>query len=677
MMLFKLSFRNLRKSFRDYMIYFVTLVLGVGIFYVFNAMGDQSVMLTVSEATLDVIGFMKQMMSVISVFVAFVLGFLIVYASNFLLKRRKKEFGTYGILGMGKMRITAVILTETITLGIISLAAGLILGITVSQGISILIANMFEADMTRFAFMVSRTAIIKTIVCFCIMFVVVLVLDVFVIGRTRLIDLLNAGRKSEKHFGKNPWLCLIVFILAAVMLGTAYYKVTADVESIRTEADLLVQVIKGILGTFMVFWSLSGLMISAVGRNRKFSYRGIRIFTIKELAGRVNTTIFSGSIICLMLFVTICVLSSAMSVRKATNDNLKKMIPVDVNFYEYADAENKADIEDVFAKTGVDTGMFKDVITFKSWMSRNLSFGDTMGAARAFAGNEEYVKLVYNIWEEVIRVSDYNRMTELYGFDKLDLKENEYAVVCNEPNWFEERNIGLSGNPVITIGDNEYVPKYNYCMEGFIIMSSSKHDSGFVVVPDSADLSEFEICRDYYFANYNAADEKEYRKIADYIDSYDFSYVVNPPDKSWSTVLVNTKTYIYDSSIGYSAMMVFIGIYLGLIFMIFSAAILSLKELSENSDNYEKYQILRRIGVDERQINGSLFVQCFLFFMIPLAVAVVHSIFGIQVCNFILESYGRSGFLYSIIVTALMIVSVYGLYFAVTYFCSKNIIREG
>ncbi len=676
MMLFKLSFRNLRKSFHDYMIYFVTLVLGVAIFYVFNAMGDQSVMLKVSEATFDIIGFMKKMMSVISVFVAFVLGFLIVYASNFLLRRRKKEFGIYGVLGMSKLRIASIILTETLMIGMISLFIGLVIGIAASQGVSILIANMFEADMTEFTFIVSRGAIVKTMLYFCIMFLVVLVLDIFTVGRTKLIDLFYAGRKSEKHFGRNPWLCLIVFCAASGILGTAYYSVTAGAVLLKTEQDVLVEIVKGIIGTFMVFWSLSGLMIFMAKRSRKFTYRGIRIFTVKEFAGRINTTFFSGSIICLMLFITICVLSSAMSVRKAINDNLKKMVPVDVNIYAYADEENNSDVAEILDKAGIDMDMFRDIVTFKSYMSRKLSYGDTMGAAQAFAGDESFVEFVYNIWERVVFLSDYNRLAELYGFDALELKENEYAVACNNYDWLEKRNEGLLNYPVIVIGNKEYVPKYNYCLDSFILMSSTKSNGGFVIVPDSADLSDFDVLADYFIANYNAADAREYQEIADYIDSYDFTYVVNPPDRSGPYVQKNTKSYIYDSSIGYSAMMVFIGIYLGLIFMIFSAAILSLKELSESLDNYGKYQILRKIGVDEGQINRSLFMQCFLFFVIPLAGAVIHSIFGIQVCNSILESYGRSGFLYSIVVTALMIVVVYGVYFAVTYFCSKNIIRE-
>lgn len=161
MMLFKLSIQNLRKSLKDYTIYFATLIIGVAIFYVFNSMEKQTIMMKTSSATYGVIKLMNSTMAAISVFVAFVLGCLIVYASNFLMKRRKKEFGIYMLLGMEKGRIARIIMTETIIIGLVSLVLGLTVGIIASQGMSILVAKLFEADMTKYQFVVSYSAIGK------------------------------------------------------------------------------------------------------------------------------------------------------------------------------------------------------------------------------------------------------------------------------------------------------------------------------------------------------------------------------------------------------------------------------------------------------------------------------------------------------------------------------------
>ena len=155
MMLCKLSVKNIIKSFRNYMIYFATIILGVAIFYVFNAIEKQSVMLNVMGNGHELIMVIGKVLSVVSVFVAVVFGFLIVYASTFLLKKRKKEFGIYMTLGMSKKKISTIITIETIVIGFISLFAGLLIGVCASQAMSVLIANIFEADMTSFQFVIS------------------------------------------------------------------------------------------------------------------------------------------------------------------------------------------------------------------------------------------------------------------------------------------------------------------------------------------------------------------------------------------------------------------------------------------------------------------------------------------------------------------------------------------
>ena len=151
-MLFKLSFKNMKKSFKDYSIYFITLVLGVAIFYMFNSLDSQQAMLQVSQSQRDIITIMIRMLEFVSVFVAVILGLLIVYANNFLINRRKKEFGIYMTLGMGKRQISKIILFETILVGILSLIAGLVIGIFASQFMSVLVAKLFEANMTKFEF---------------------------------------------------------------------------------------------------------------------------------------------------------------------------------------------------------------------------------------------------------------------------------------------------------------------------------------------------------------------------------------------------------------------------------------------------------------------------------------------------------------------------------------------
>ena len=340
-MLFKLSIKNMKKSFKDYAIYFLTLVLGVAIFYMFNSLDSQEAMLQVSNSTRDIIKIMISMLGYVSVFVAVVLGLLIVYANNFLINRRKKEFGIYMTLGMGKRQISKIIILETIFVGIISLIVGLVIGIFASQFMSVLVAKMFEADMSNFQFVFSKTACIKTCVYFAVMYIAVMFFNTMTVSRYKLINLLNATKKNEKVKIKNPIISIIVFIGASCLLGYAYWKVTGDVHSLTTADKLLPPILMGITGTILVFWSLSGFILRVVQSIKNIYLKGTNMFVLRQINSKINTTVISMSVICLMLFMTISILSSSLSLRNTMQRELVEMTPVDINLYKTANLSEK------------------------------------------------------------------------------------------------------------------------------------------------------------------------------------------------------------------------------------------------------------------------------------------------------------------------------------------------
>ena len=297
-MLFKLSIKNMKKSFKDYAIYFLTLVLGVAIFYMFNSLDSQQAMLEVSQSTRELIRLMISLLGMVSVFIAIILGFLIVYANNFLINRRKREFGIYMTLGMGKRQISKIIWIETILVGILSLIVGLVVGIFASQFMSILVAKLFEADMSEFTFVFSKDACIKTCIYFAIMYLAVIVFNTITISRYKLINLLTAIKKNETVKIKNPIIAVLVFIVSAVILGYAYYLVTGGVYSLNTADKLLTPIIMGIVGTLGIFWSLSGFILKVVQTSKKIYLKGTNMFVLRQLNNKINTTVISMTVIC-------------------------------------------------------------------------------------------------------------------------------------------------------------------------------------------------------------------------------------------------------------------------------------------------------------------------------------------------------------------------------------------
>ena len=684
-MLFKLSIKNITKSIKDYAIYFFTLVLGVAIFYVFNAIDSQTVMLNVSSSTSEIIRLMTTILGGVSVFVSFILGFLIIYASRFLIKRRNKEFGIYLTLGMSKRKISLILFFETLIIGVISLGVGLALGIVLSQLMSILVANMFEADLTKFQFTFSSSAALKTLLYFSIMYLIVMIFNTTIVNKCKLIDLLHGNKKSEKVKLKNPIICTIVFIIAVIALSYAYYLVTDGFGTsplMNTINGILLPIAIGCISTFLIFWSLSGLILKIVMHLKKYYYKGLNSFTVRQISSKINTTVFSMTIICLMLFFTICIFSSALSIKNSLSGNLKDLAPVDIQFsklQQLSDEEEESfskDIIEDYNTTVKDTlqrldvyKYLKDVVDINTYRVEEITLKDSFGDQIEQIG-KDYPLLAYQDKETLIKLSDYNRLAKLYNKKELNLKDNEYVIIANYKMMAGIRNISLKNNTKLTINGKDYYPKYQECQDGIIELSGSATNTGVIILPDNA-LEGIHPYKNILAANYQTDTKEEKENVEDIV-----STIINNHFNKDTLLSYNTKIDIYASSIGLGAMVTFVGLYLGIIFLISSAAILALKELSESTDNKERFNMLRKIGTDDKMINKALFNQIAVFFLFPLLLAIIHSIFGIEFANYILKTMGTESLLSSIILTAVFLVVIYGGYFLVTYYCSKTIIKE-
>ena len=696
-MLFKLSIRNMKKSFKDYAIYFLTLVLGVAIFYMFNSLDSQQAMLEVSESTRSMIQLMIQVLEMISVFIAIVLGFLIVYANNFLVNRRKREFGIYMTLGMGRRQISSIILLETILIGILSLVVGLFIGIFGSQFMSILVAKLFEADMTEFTFVFSKDACIKTCIYFAVMYLAVIIFNTLTISRYKLINLLTAVRKNEKVKMKNPIISILVFIGSAVLLGYAYYLVTGGVYELQTGDELLKPILMGIVGTVGIFWSLSGFILRIIQTRKNIYLKGTNMFVLRQLNNKINTNIASMSIICLMLFMTISVLSGSLSIKSALDSQLVKFTPVDVNLYKsaylpesyvnsytkqtaYYTEEQREDSRQTVSYTletnGYDMNRLKDIVEIPIYALPKWTLADSLGNYYE-STKSQYSMLAYDMSEAIIKVSDYNKIAELYGEEEYTVNDDEYIVLCNYEQMVDIRNQTLATNSNIEINGKTYHSKYNECKDGFVFMATTEINAGIILVPDNFEFKDEWTEQYLLVANYNAETEEGKQEIENtLIGSGDTEFFENIQKKGIN-LDGSSKISITESSKGLSTIIIFIAIYLGIVFLIASAAILALKQLTESSDNKQRYTILRKIGCDEKMINQALFRQIFIFFMMPLILAMIHSIFGIKFILSMLEVLASPDeLLPSVIVTAVIIGAIYGVYFLATYFGSKNIIKE-
>lgn len=489
--------------------------------------------------------------------------------NNFLINRRKKEFGIYMTLGMDKKQISKIILIETVLVGIVSLVVGLIIGIFASQFMSILVAKMFDANMSKFQFIFSKDACIKTCIYFAVMYVAVMVFNTFTVSRYKLINLLNSNRKNEKVKIKNPIISIIIFIIASTILGYAYWRVTKDVSNIKSEIDLLYPILLGIIGTVLVFWSLSGFVLKIVQSIKGIYLKGTNMFVLRQLNNKINTTVIRMSVICLMLFMTITILSSVLSLKNTLQKEVNEVTPVDVNLTKTANLpesyttkngevfdytkeqieDSKTTVLETLKNNGVDMSLLKDIVETPVYATNEWTWHDSFGSYYDEA-NKEYSMLLYNTPEDLVKISDYNKIASLYGLEQYELKDDE-------------------------------------CKKGFIQISSNHTNMGIIVVPDNAPLTEDMKYETLLAANYNA---KTNEQKADIEEKYfgETGTVQKIIDNGMQINCV-TRSALLDSTIGLSAIVTFIAIYLGIIFLIASAAILALKIVTINNCNYYNY----------------------------------------------------------------------------------------
>ncbi len=673
-MLFKLALKNIKKSVKDYSIYFFTLVIGVIIFYIFNALDTQTAMLDVSNSTREIMVLMSTFLAGVSVFVAIVLGALIIYASNFLIKRRKKEFGVYLTLGMSKRRMSTILLTETLIIGIISMIVGLVLGIILSQFMSVAVANMFEADMSRFTFVFSAKAAVKTIIFFGIMYVIVMIFNTIAVGRCKLIDLLYAEKKNEQLKVRNPILCLTLFIISCVVLGRAYYLVTVELGAdFFSRTDLIKVIIMGSVSTFFIFWSVSGSILYIVTRMKGYYFKKLNSFTLRQFSSKANTMVMSMTVVCLMLFLTIVLLGTAISLTQSMNKNIKDFLPKDIQIISKVNISEK-DVKTVLSENGFDMSKLKDVAGYNIYDPEGLTMGEVMG---------EYIQSTLNMYtfvsedteEQIMSLSEYNEFAKTFGNEQLAIEDDQYAIVCSLDSVVRARNEALATGRTINYRGFELKPAYSECQIGEIQLSTNKINEGVIIVPDHV-VEGAKIIENSIVADYVADTPEEINEIELYVKDFIESKFQREdvPFDDWY-LFYTTKEVSKSASIGIGAIATFVSLYVGVIFLIASAAILSLKELSESADNIERFAVLRRIGTDEKMIEAALFKQVGMFFFFPMLFAIIHSFFGLKASSKILEIFISDGMGLSIFVTAVIIVGIYGGYFIITYITSKRIIK--
>lgn len=646
MMLFKLALGNVKRSLRDYFIYFLTLGLSICIFYSFNSIESQQAMFKLSSSQLSMLEGLTYAMNYISVLVSIILGFLIVYANNFLIRRRKKELGIYLVLGMYKSDVSKILLYETLIIGVLSIISGLIVGIFASHGLSIITAYLFVVNMEEFIFVFSKSAFFKSILYFSIIYIVVIVFNIISLSKYRLINLLYANKKNESLKLKNIWISVILFIISIIFIVLSYYLIIQN-GLLTVDNKLYGALIFIFVGTFLFFMSISGFLLKVIQLNKKLYFKNLNLFVLKQFNNKINTTFISITLICLMVTLALVAISSGLSISNALTKQLKQITPFDATMYSYSE-DFDSSIENDLKNADLNLNDLCDEYSEITMYYSDLKIND-----------------IYNIKSDimlsVISLSDYNKILKMQNKQLIDLAKNEYAINAdtNSKNTIKEL---VNNNKNINLNNTELMNLNNKFLFNTIENVPMRTEEITLIVQDKLAKN---CMPQRKLLNLNFKEKNSFNKF-----NQPMEYVIEE-----ASVLVATREAIYDIQKGISLIIVYLTIYIGIIFIIASTAVLALQQLSESADNSDRYKLLLKLGTEEKMLNKTLFNQISIYFITPLSLAIVHSIIGIIVINNIAKKYLRFlglDLFWDIIITAILFIAVYGIYFITTYIASKK-----
>lgn len=727
-MLCKLAWGNVRRAGRDYLVYLLTLTLGVTVFYAFNTISMQVDIAGIDEEGLAQV--MGSMLGDLTYFLAGVMAFLMVYANNFIMKRRKKEFGLYQVLGMGRGRVATIMALETVIVSVVAFVAGIVLGVGLSQLMMFFTASLFKTQIANFHFFFSVHAFNLTLACTLVMFVLTLLVNLRAVRRTKLIELMGAERRNESIKTRNTWIAIAIFAVGVVLVGVAYYRLLRDGFPLTATDSKLQEAMNqfGIttamvtVGTFALFWGLSGMLIKLLQSLRGVYWRGLNMFTVRQLAAKVNTVCFSMGVIAMLLFLAITSVTCGMSIANVMNENLERYNPVDVSqtyvyytpdtldYYKgYKGYVNPSEADRmVLADTTVDlypawhgkgksadnndeTGKKVDIadvagehVQIDSYLSYPFGGSNpsvtpsemckTMGEKlpKAFGGSNADTMGLF-----VTPASQYNKLRQMMGEEPVSIGRDQYLLTFDMGGELVDLYTKyMAGGHALTLGGHTLKPATDKSDEDAAAIANSAMGSnpGTVVVADEL-LSQLNLqpYSSSLLVNYKQgmdtteADESIKYTVLDNL------LVDGKEPGSWGTFI--TRSEMYAQAAQMNGLISYLAIYIGFVLVVACAAILSIQQLSNVADGSRSYRVLAQIGCDDRQIRHSVMAQQAVFFLFPLAVGLAHSFVALKVIIELVSIFGNMSIGGTVGLTCAIFLAAYGGYFLVTYLMSAGMVQ--
>ena len=675
----KLAKSNAKKSIKDYLIYFITITICVSLFYAITSLSSSSYELITEESynfkALNLI--LKYSTYIITA----ILILLVAYVNKYMIKRRKREFATYVLLGAEQKSVALMFFSETIVIGILAIISGIVVGTLFSQVITAIVLISAEQKVV-FNLRLYMDTVLITFIFFIAIFCIIGVYNFIVLRKIKLIDMLNAHRQVEFQFKRSGRVYSIIFALSVILYiicGSCTIKLmNSKIDySVRMLMYIGVSLITFILATYALFYSISYIMIYIKNKWTNFKYEGTNLFLIGSIVSKIKTSpVLMATISMTFLGAMISFIITLVMAQWALG-YLDMRVPYDIdirNNYSKGFLE-EANISDFKELPKLDYSMVVEYLNDSGYEVKN------------YCEVEKYILKPDGSSEQLLAISlsDFNKLRTMLGYEEVKLEDNEFATQWYSTVTDEVISNYLDNNYELNINGQTYNINKNLVYKDSIGEGFYSNADNIIILSDKA-CEGLEFAETNFLANikgkmsYEDADDFQYNYVydwfrkdnAEFIQKYSKEY-----DISRSIIRTRIKSLETNNILVTTLAMRILGIYLGVVLLMISLTVLSLSQLTDSIEHKDRFNIIRKLGIEDKEINKVILKQISIYFIVPIAIAMIGV--AIFIYNFyifykdiITVFVGDKIFILSISFGIALMLIVYLSYFLGTYYTFKR-----
>lgn len=631
MNLFNISFKNVKNSAPNYIMYFISIVFSVFIYFTFKSIQYNEALSVLSESK-------KSGINAASIVIA-LFSFVFIYYSNaFFLNRRKQEIGTYSLLGMRKSQISKIFLYETIIIGTVAIALGIILGFLFSKLMTMLLVKLME-EFVVIKMTLNMKSLITTIIVFSLIFIIIGMRNTLVIRKKELIKLF----KQESEIKPPKKTSLILGILGTVLIILGYMMATSKMLEKALELSPLVLIFI-IPGTFLFFSSALSIILNVVKKNKIFYYKGINLVAFSQLSYNIKSNSRILATIAILTATSVTILGFNISYYYSIDKTVKESYKYSYNINADNDYVNK-EVDKILEK-------YKNNIT----LDKTVSLIETESNYIATTKDNKKQDTRENI--SIMKESDFISIQKQEDDDYEKLKSDK-DIYYTSYRYNKVRHKSLEGNTV-NIDKNEFEVQKEF----YESISNDGSTFNIVVVKDNI---YDELTKDNEIKKIRFIDikDKDSLELADKLvklveDNMEYNYPFN----------ITSNIESYTDLMQSGGLMLFIGMFLSTVFLLCTGSIILFKQLSNIYDDKDRYITLKKIGASNKDIEKILSKQLKLMFLLPLLVGTIHNLFAMT----LVKKLVQRNILVPVLITLAIYYIGYFMYYLATLKYAKNML---